>query len=277
MSSALEDEVVGVVRRPSEHGIRLEDSPRRVRVVFSGIVIADTKRPKLTLEPRRLPVYYFPVDDVRMDLLVPSEHTTESPHKGTATYWSVKVGDRVAEDACWRYAAPPPGLAEIKDYVAFYWNKMDSWFEEDDEVFVHPRDPYHRVDVLNSSRHVSVEVDGVTVAETDRPRLLFETGLPTRYYIPKVDVRMDLLRPTDTSTVCPYKGTAAYWSAEVNGKTYEDVVWSYPTPIPECPKIENLLSFFNEKVDILVDGELQPRPETPWSKGVSSYGRPPSQ
>jgi uncharacterized protein (DUF427 family) len=132
-------------------------------------------------------------------------------------------------------------------------------------VFVHPRDPYHRVDVVHSSRHVKVVVDGEVVAETTRPRLLFETGLPTRYYIPKLDVRMDLLQPTDSVTACPYKGRARYWSVRVGDRTLKDLVWSYPAPIPECPKIEGLLSFYNERVDIYVDGELQPRPKTQWS------------
>lgn len=269
---ALEDMEVGESRRPDEGTITFEDSPRWLRVVFGGETIADSKRVKLMLEPRHLPVYYFPVEDVRTDLLEPSDQESKSPPKGAASYWSVKVGDRIAENAAWRYLDPPDELAEIKGYVAFYWHQMDAWFEEDDEVFLHARNPYHRVDVLNSSRHVKVVIDGVTVAETRRPRLLFETSLPTRYYIPKLDVRMDLLTPTDTSTVCPYKGRAVYWSAEIDGTTHDDIVWSYPSPIPECPKLENLLSFFNERVEIYVDGETQGRPETQWSKGISSYG-----
>jgi uncharacterized protein (DUF427 family) len=272
MSQAMEDRVIDIVQHPGGKSIRFEDSPRWVRVVFAGKVIADSKRVKLMFEPGRLPVYYFPVDDVRMDLMLPSEHTTDSPHKGTASYWNVKVGDRVAENACWRYLAPPSQAMQFRDYVAFYWDRMDAWFEEDDEVFLHPRDPYHRVDVANSSRHVVVTIDGIIVAETRRPRLLFETGLPTRYYMPKMDVRMELLKPSDTMTVCPYKGRAVYWSAEVNGKLHENIVWSYPAPIPECPKIENLLSFFNERVDIEVDRQLQKRAVTQWSEVVSSYG-----
>jgi uncharacterized protein (DUF427 family) len=134
---------------------------------------------------------------------------------------------------------------------------MDSWFEEDEEVFVHPRDPYSRVDVVSSSRHVRVEIEGQVIAETRRPLLLFETGLPTRHYIPKQDVRMDLLEATDSHTRCPYKGIASYWSLNLDGKTFEDIVWSYPAPIPEIPKIENLLSFYNERVDLYVDGKLQ--------------------
>jgi uncharacterized protein (DUF427 family) len=228
--------------------------------------VADSKRVKLMLEPRRVPVYYFPVEDVRTDLLAPSPTTAESPGKGRATYWSVRVGDRVAEDAAWAFRSPPAPLAELAGYVAFAWDRMDAWFEEDEEVFVHPRDPYHRVDVLHSSRHVRVEIEGVTLAESTRPRLLFETHLPTRYYLPKLDVRMDLLTPSPTRTRCPYKGEAVYWSAEVGGRTHRDIVWSYPHPIPECSKIENLLAFYNERTDIYVDGELQPRPRTRWSR-----------
>jgi len=132
-------------------------------------------------------------------------------------------------------------------------------------VFRHPRDPYHRVDVLGSSRHVQVRVGGVLIAESRRPRLLFETGLPVRYYLPKLDVRLDLLTPSPTRTRCPYKGEAVYWSVQAAGDVYENIVWSYPAPIPETPKIENLLAFFNEKTDIVVDGVAQERPVTRWS------------
>jgi uncharacterized protein (DUF427 family) len=112
---------------------------------------------------------------------------------------------------------------------------------------------------------VQVVVDGVTVADTHRPHLLFETGLPTRYYIPKLDIKMELLTPTATHTRCPYKGQARYWSVVVGGREHKDIVWSYSPPIPECPRIDNLLAFYNEKVDIFVDGEKQPTPKTPWS------------
>ena len=132
-------------------------------------------------------------------------------------------------------------------------------------MFRHPRDPYHRVDVLGSSRHVQVRVGGVLIAESRRPRLLFETGLPVRYYLPKLDVRLDLLTPSPTRTRCPYKGEAVYWSVQAAGDVYENIVWSYPAPIPETPKIENMLAFFNEKTDIVVDGVAQERPVTRWS------------
>ncbi len=144
-------------------------------------------------------------------------------------------------------------------------NKIDAWFEEDEEVFVHPRDPYHRVDVLESSRHVKVTVNGEVVARTERPKILFETGLPPRYYIPPEDVRTDLLTPTDKKTSCPYKGVASYWSVEASGERAEDIVWGYPEPIAAVEKIRDHLSFFNEKVDLEVDGEEQGKPRTQWS------------
>jgi uncharacterized protein (DUF427 family) len=266
MAKALEDRVLTEIddRRPITGDIHFEPSQRRVRVMFGGVTVADSRSVTLVIEKKRLAVYYFPIKDVRQDLLVPTSFKSDHPGKGEASFYSVKVGERISEKAAWRYLTPE--RPELEDQVAFYWDKMDSWFEEDDEVFVHPRDPYHRVDVLNSSRHVKVVVGGEVMAETTRPRLLFETGLPVRYYIPKLDVRLDLLTPTATSTRCPYKGKASYWSVNVNGKEFKDIVWGYPAPIPECPKIENLLCFYDEKVDaVYVDGELQSRPVTPWS------------
>lgn len=265
MAKALEDQVFTQLdeRRPASE-FTFEPSQRRVRAMFGGTTIADSKAVMLMLDQRRLAVYYFPIKDVRQDLLTPTTFKSTHADRGEASFFSVKVGDRVAEKAAWRYLQPE--RPQLKDYIAFYWDKMDAWFEEDDEVFVHPRDPYHRVDVLNSSRHVKIVIGGEVVAETRRPRLLIETGLPVRYYIPKIDVRLDLLTPTNTSTRCPYKGKASYWSVKVNGKEYKDIVWGYPAPIPECPKIENLLCFYDEKVDaVYVDGQKQERPVTPWS------------
>jgi len=249
MARTVEEVDTGSIARPQGDQARFELSPRRVRAVFGNTAVADSKRVRLLLEPRKLPIYYFLTEDVRMDLLTAAGERL----------WSVSVGGRMAERAAW-------ARAEYPDYVAFKWQAMDHWFEEDDEVFVHPRDPYHRVDILNSSRHVKVILGGEVVAETRRPRLLFETGLPTRYYIPSADVRMEVLTPTPTRTRCPYKGEASYWTARVNDHEFADIVWGYPTPIPECAKLERLLCFYNEKVDALyVDDELQAKPKTPWS------------
>lgn len=250
-----------------DYRITFEPSPRRVRVKFGGETIADSTAAHLLFETRHLPVYYFPRADVRMDLLRPTEHHTYCPYKGTASYWTIAAGGRESENAVWGYLEPFDEVAAIRDYVAFYWKEADSWWEEDEEIFVHARDPYKRVDVIASSRSVKVVLGGEVVAETTKARFLFETRLPTRYYIPQEDVRMDLLTPTAKVTACPYKGTARYWTARVGGREYPDIVWSYPDPIPECPKVKGLLCFFNEQVDaIYVDGAEVPRPVTPWSK-----------
>lgn len=250
-----------------DYRIAFERSPRRVRVTFNGETVADSAAMHLLFETRHLPVYYFPRADVRMDLLRATEHQTYCPYKGTASYWSIAVGNRVSENAVWGYPEPFDEVAAVKDYVAFYWDRVDHWFEEDDEIFVHARDPYKRVDVVNSSRPVRVIVGGETVAETTRARFLFETRLPTRYYIPPEDVRMDLLVPSEKITACPYKGTARYYSVKIGDQVFPDLVWSYPDPIAECPKIKGYLCFFNEHVDeILLDGVAVPKPLTPWSK-----------
>ena len=267
MSEVLEERVViaGAERPFRSDRVRIEPSGRRVRTYFAGQLIADSRRVLLVYEPKRLPVYWFPVQDVRMDYLKPARHAPEGGDGSATARWDLEVDGRSAENAAWSNPQPDSERAALKDHVAFYWSKMDAWFEEDDEVFVHPRDPYHRVDVMNSSRHVKVVVGGEVMAKTRQPRLLFKTGLPTHYYIPKLDVRMDLLEPTEKLTGCPYKGRASYWSVRVGDQVLENLVWSYPAPIPECPKIEDLLSFYNERVDIYVDGELQPRPRTQWS------------
>jgi uncharacterized protein (DUF427 family) len=249
-----------------DYKITLEPSPRRVRVSFNGETIADSTNARLLFETRHLPVYYFPRADVRMELLTPTDHHTFCPYKGSASYWTIKVGDWTSENAVWGYPDPFEEVAKISDFVAFYWDRVDHWYEEDEEIFVHPRDPYKRVDVVASSRLVQVILGGETVAETRRARFLFETRLPTRYYIPPEDVRMDLLVPSDKTTACPYKGKARYWSVKIGDKLFEDIVWSYPDPIPECPKIKGYLCFFNEQVDeIRVDGKAAPKPITPWS------------
>jgi uncharacterized protein (DUF427 family) len=157
--------------------------------------------------------------------------------------------------------------AALKGHFAFQWNAMDAWREEEEEIFVHARDPYKRVDVLRSSRRVHVTVAGETIADTSRPRLVFETGHPTRYYIPLEDIRRDLLLPSETGSRCPYKGVASYWSVKIGVEIFQDVAWSYLDPIPECPKIKGLLCFFQEReATIRVDGEELPKLRTKWSR-----------
>lgn len=258
----------GFVKNP-DRIVRFEPSPRRVRVKFGGEWIADSTDMVLMYESGHLPVYYFPVKDVRLELLHPTDHTSYCQYKGDASYWSIQAGGRTAENAVWAYQTPYDEMTAInlQDYCAFYWDRVDHWFEEDEEIFVHPRDPHKRVDTVQSSREVRVVLGGETVATSTRGRFLFETGLPTRYYLPREDVRMDLLEPSDTQTSCPYKGTAIYWSAQIGDQRFVDIVWSYPEPVPECPKIRDLLCFYNEQVDaIFVDGEELETPVTKWSK-----------
>jgi uncharacterized protein (DUF427 family) len=245
-----------------DHRVEIEPSARWVRVKFGGEFVADSQRVLLVRETGRVPVYYFPQEDVRLDWLEPNTAVADEDGK---LYWDVKVDGRLAKKGAWTYPRPSPEYEALKDYVAFSWHKMDNWYEEEEEVFVHPRDPYKRVDSMPSSRHVRVVINGQTVADTHRPTLLFETGLPTRYYIPPEDVQMDLLEPVKSTTRCPYKGVASYWSIRTGSQVARNIVWSYQNPIPESPKIKGLLCFYNERVDLYDDGELQPRPQSPWS------------
>lgn len=237
-----------------KHTLYFEDFQKRVRAVFDGEVVVDTDRAKMLHETGHLPTYYVPEEDVSWDLLRKTDHTTHCPFKGDAAYWSVIVGDREAENAVWSYPEPLEQSPWLAGYVSIYFDSMNQWFEEDEEVTVHPRDPYHRVDVRQSSRHVKVTVNGETVAETGRPRILFETGLPPRYYIPPEDVKTELLEKSATKTYCPYKGEASYESVTVNGERIEDATFFYPEPLPEAEKVEGYLCFLAEGVETEVDG-----------------------
>ena len=242
--------------------LRFEPCPKWVRARIGSVVLVDSRRARLVWEPRRVvPVYAFPQEDVRMDLLRPIDASDPAAHEGTASSaWTLETGDRAGEEAAWAYEDP-----DLAGYVAVRWDAMDAWYEEDERVLGHPRDPFKRIDVRPSSRHVRVELDGQPIAETRRPSLLFETGLPTRYYIPPEDVRRDLLWASPSTSFCAYKGQASYWSASLDGQDYPDVAWSYRDPLPDNDQIRDLVSFFDEKCDIYVDGQLQPRPRTQWS------------
>jgi uncharacterized protein (DUF427 family) len=247
--------------------IYFEDFPRRMRAILNGVTVVDSRHAKLLHEHNLLPTLYFPADEVRTDLFRPSDKHTKCPWKGQASYWSIDVDGQVAKDAVWEYKDPIPESPPVKGYFGIYWNKMDRWLEEDEETIGHVRDPFHRVDVLDSSRHVKVTVDGVVVAETKRPKALYETSLPVRWYIPPEDVRLDLLQHSDKpQTICAYKGFASYLSVQANGEVTKDVVWTYAEPRREAERIRGHLCFYNEFVDIEVDGEMQERPVSPFSK-----------
>lgn len=232
-------------------------SPRRVRVHFGGVRVADSARTMLLRQHGFLPVYYFPAEDVRTDLLVTTDHTTRSPYKGTASYWHLQTPDRTARFAVWSYAQPKPDSPDTRGYYGFDWHSMDAWYEEDERLHVHARDPLLRVDALCSTRRVRVEIGGAVIAESRRPVLLFETGLVTRYYLPPADVRQDLLCPSPTYTLCPYKGRARYYRLELDGTRYEDIAWQYARPLPSILAVASHLAFWNEREDtiIYVDGE----------------------
>ena len=208
---------------------QIEDSPRWVRIYKDKQLVADSKRVKLDYSRG---AYCFPLEDINID---------PKTVKG---------------------ASPVP---DLPDHYSFDWEAMDAWFEEDEQVFVHPRMPNHRTDCIQSSRHIEVVIDGVKVADTHRPTLLFETGLPTRYYIPQHDCRLEMLEPSTTLSRCPYKGEARYYSIRVNDALHKDLIWYYRFPLHEAAPVRGLLCFFNEKVDIHEEGQLLERPKTFWS------------
>jgi uncharacterized protein (DUF427 family) len=209
----------------------VERSPRWIRGRLGGETVVDSRRAHLLYEHGRLPTFWFPEEDVRVDLL--AERVERRPDE--------------------------PLLAGL---VSVPWHELDEWLEEDERQVGHPRDPYHRIDVRRTSRRVVIAIDGQTVADTRRARVLFEAGLPSRWYIPQDDVAMDLLTPTDKNTVCAYKGTASYWS--VGGE--DDVAWTYREPLHDALEVKDHIAFFNERVDITLDGELEERPVTQWSR-----------
>jgi uncharacterized protein (DUF427 family) len=248
--------------------VKIEQGVKRVRAYFGGEAVADTTRPVLVWEKPYYPAYYFPVADMRMELLEADGGVARSPSRGDGRTFTIRAGGKEAPGAALQYEDSP--LEELRDLIRLEWDAMDSWFEEDEEVFTHPRDPYTRVDVLSSSRHVRIELDGLTIAESANARLLFETGLPVRYYLPKTHVRMDLLVPSDYESYCPYKGKAEWWSVRVGDTVHNDLAWSYRTPLPETPKIAGLIAFYDERVDVYVDGVLQERPRTKFSRDTTS-------
>ena len=232
--------------------LKIETGQKRVRAYLGGELVADSTDVTLVFEQPYWPQYWFPQDAVRSEVLVASDTRTDDDTLGAAEHFTVRTTRGTAVDAARVYPDSP--VDALRGLVRLDWDAMDAWFEEDEEVHGHPKNPYHRVDVLQSSRHVQVKVGDVIIADTHQPRLLFETGLPVRYYLPKVDVRMDLLEATATESFCPYKGNARYWSVRTaGGEVVTDAVWSYPYPLPEAFKAADLVAFWN--VDITVDGQ----------------------
>jgi uncharacterized protein (DUF427 family) len=254
------------VEPPTGSVLYFDPVPHRLRGVVGGEAVFDTVRAQLLYETGHLPVYYVPENDLRHDLLEPSDKQTRCPHKGTASYRSIRVGKRFEPYAVWTYREPIAPAAFLAGHAAFYWRQLDEWLVEDEQVFGHPRDPYHRIDTYRTSRPVRVSVDGEVVAESTRAIALFESGLPPRFYLPAEDVRTDLLEPSETTTRCAYKGVASYRHVRIRDRLHEDLAWTYEEPDDDGRAIRGLICFFNERVDLEVDGRAQERPSTQWSR-----------
>ena len=242
---------------------RVEPVPRRVRAVLAGTTVVDTTRARYVWEWPPYPQYYVPLADVRPGVLV-DEQRSQRLGRGTAHRHGLRVGETSRPDAADVYRED--AADGVAGTVRFDWAAMDAWYEEDEQVFVHPRNPYARVDAVRSSRTVRVELGGVVLAESTSPVMVFETGLPTRYYLPRTAVRFEHLVPSETVTACPYKGTtSAWWSVRTGDRTHPDLAWCYDFPTREVLPIAGLVAFFNEEVDLFLDGELLERPTTPFS------------
>ena len=240
------------IRTPTGAVLFWDPVPQRIRAVFAKRTVVDSTGAKLLHETGRLPVYYFPREDVDADALEPSQRTTHCPHKGDARYWTLRVGERAAPDAVWAYERPLEPAPFLAGHMALYWEAVDEWFAEDEQLFGHPRDPYSRIDVYRTTRRVRVRVAGEVVADSVRARALFETGLPTRWYLPPENVRLELLEPSPTRTRCAYKGSASYWHVRAGGELHEDLAWSYPAPQHDAEPVRDLIAFLNERAEIEV-------------------------
>lgn len=264
--------------------LRHEPTAKRIRAVLGAATVIDSTRAALVWEPRRIVASYaVPEDDVSGELVpvpaiaptdtdevgVPMPAVSRRPVLDPSVPFGVHTADGAAVDlradgqlrpgAGFRFTDPDLGGYVVLDLSAF-----DAWYEEDEPTVAHPRDPFHRIDVLSSSRHVRMERDGVVVAESSRPTLLFETGLPMRFYLPRHDVRIELTA-SPRRTYCAYKGQASYWSTTIDGQAVPDLAWTYESPLNEASQVRGLIAFFDERVDVVVDGQHQERPITPWS------------
>ncbi len=260
--------------------LRIHPIHKWVRATLDGETVASTTRAMVVWEPRRVvPAYAVPVADL-VGELVPwaGEHGEEHPeplgdgppiltpttpftvHTCPGTPWTIRTAHGDLEGAAFE-----PEDRDLAGYVLLDWEAFSQWFEEEEPVVAHPHDPFDRIDCLRSTRHVVVSLDGQVLADTTRATLLFETPLPTRYYIPAEDVRTELLTPTATTTLCAYKGRASYWSVSVGDRTLTDLAWTYVDPLHDAVPVRDLVAFFTERVDLSVDGVEQKRPVTPWS------------
>ncbi len=241
---------------------RVEPAPRRVRGYLAQELVFDTTAARYVWEVPYYPQYYIPLADVRAEFLRDEDHPQQVQF-GPSRLHSLIGAGQTHQAAARVFDADSDG--PVAGTVRFEWDLL-RWFEEDEPIYGHPRNPYSRVDVLRSHRHVRVELDGVPLADTQSPVMLFETGLPTRYYIDPTDIVFEHLEPSTTQTLCPYKGvTSAYWSVRIGETLHSDLAWTYHYPLPAVAPIAGLVAFYNEKIDIVVDGAAVPRPHTHFS------------
>jgi uncharacterized protein (DUF427 family) len=262
--------------------LRIEPTLKRIRARIGGETAVDSVRALLVWEPQRVvPGYAVPSEDVGGELVEAAavdrgatiplvtldtggppviESADFALHTTDGEDLTLRFGGTERARAAFRASDP-----DLAGYVILDFEAFEEWLEEEEQIRGHPRDPFHRVDVRLSSRRVRVELDGEVLAETPRPRLVFETKLAPRFYLPREDVPASLLRPSPTRTICAYKGEASYFSAELGGRTIEDIAWTYEQPLPDAAELAGHVSFFDERVDLIVDGELRARPQTPWS------------
>ncbi|HZZ48302.1 MAG TPA: DUF427 domain-containing protein [Pseudonocardia sp.] len=236
-----------------KHRLLMHPFPRRVRAEFAGETLIDTRAGVLVHETGLLPQLYVPEADLRTDLLVATDHSTHCPFKGDASYRSIRVGDRTAENAVWAYREPLPEASWLTGYAAVYWSAPDRWLDEDEEAVGHLPDPFHRVDIRSTGQRVRVLAGDEVLADSRSALVLSETGLPNRFYLPADDITAEL-SATETRTVCPYKGWASYWSTTVNGREITDVAWGYLEPLPESSRLQGYRSFLHDDVTVEVDG-----------------------
>jgi uncharacterized protein (DUF427 family) len=242
----------------------IEPVPRRIRAVLGGQVVLDTTRALYVWEWPPYPQWYIPVADVAPGVLVDEDHV-QKLHRGTTRRHGLRAGEVTRPGSARVFG--DDALKGLAGTVRIDWDAMDAWFEEDEQVFVHPRNPYSRVDAIRSTRTVRVELDGLLLAESSSPVFVFETGLPTRYYLNRTEVDFEHLEPSSTVTACPYKGTTSgYWSVRVGDTVHKDLAWAYDFPTRQLLPITGLVAFYNEKVDISIDGQPLERPVTHFSK-----------
>jgi uncharacterized protein (DUF427 family) len=271
-------------------GLRHEPTDKRIRAMLGDATVIDSTRALLVWEPKRVVASYaVPEEDVAAEI-GPAPGPPPGAPDGIPAMGAPMLGDRPVydpsvpfavhtadgEQVVLRHAATgrsvdgfrPADDEALAGHVIVDFAGFDAWYEEDERNVSHPRDPFHRIDIVRSSRHVRIERDGEVLAESTRPVMLFEPPLPVRYYLPPADVRTELLQPSDTRTACAYKGQASYWS--LAGEA--DIAWSYPAPLREAAEVTDHIAFFDEHVDVVVDGVPIERPVTPWSRRRAPEG-----